>query len=350
MRTAVRTCRARHRDGASRLLGVHETHLSLSHDAGIASAVVSRRAEVRTAYDAATVRAAEEPLLATQPEGTLMALAASGLARVCAGLLDGVYGARVLLLVGAGNNGGDALYAGALLAGGAHGSRPCCSPTGCTRPAWPRCGGQAAGSSTTSRRTGPGGRRPPGHRRPRRPARPCSRGRRPAAGGRTGGRGRRTQRLDASTGEVDGVAVRADVTVTFGGLKVGLLVDPGADHAGVVELIDIGLDLPPAAVEVLQADDVAALLPRPDRESDKYRRGVVGVAAGSAEYTGAAVLCTGGALHGGVGMVRYLGDDEPAALVRARWPEVVVGEGRVQAWTVGSGGGADAAGGWNGRR
>ncbi len=42
-------------------------------------------------------------------------------------------------------------------------------------------------------------------------------------------------------------------------------------------------------------------------------------------------------------MVRYVGDDEPAALVRARWPEVVVGEGRVQAWTVGSGGGADAA-------
>jgi hydroxyethylthiazole kinase-like uncharacterized protein yjeF len=43
-------------------------------------------------------------------------------------------------------------------------------------------------------------------------------------------------------------------------------------------------------------------------------------------------------------MVRYLGDDAPAALVRSRWPEVVVGEGRVQAWTVGSGGGGDAAG------
>ena len=55
------------------------------------------------------------------------------------------------------------------------------------------------------------------------------------------------------------------------------------------------------------------------------------------------MLCTGGALRGGAGMVRYVGDDEPAALVRARWPEVVVGEGRVQAWTVGSGGGADAA-------
>jgi len=111
----------------------------------------------------------------------------------------------------------------------------------------------------------------------------------------------------------------------------------------VVELVEIGLDLPPATVEVLQTADVAALLPRPDRESDKYRRGVVGVAAGSARYTGAAVLCVGGALRGGAGMVRYLGADEPAALVRARWPEVVVGEGRVQAWTVGSGAGDDAA-------
>ncbi len=82
----------------------------------------------------------------------------------------------------------------------------------------------------------------------------------------------------------------------------------------------------------------------PTAHSDKYRRGVVGVAAGSAQYTGAAVLCVGGAVHGGAGMVRYVGDDEPTSLVRARWPQVVVGEGRVQAWAVGSGGGGDAAG------
>ena len=71
---------------------------------------------MRAAYDAATVRAAEQPLLEAQPEGTLMARAAAGLATVCAQLLGGAYGARVLLLVGAGNNGGDVLHAGALLA------------------------------------------------------------------------------------------------------------------------------------------------------------------------------------------------------------------------------------------
>src|SRR5579884_2183988 len=71
---------------------------------------------MRHGYDAAAIRAAEEPLLASQPEGTLMARAAAGLARTCAGLLDGVYGSSVVLLVGTGNNGGDALHAGARLA------------------------------------------------------------------------------------------------------------------------------------------------------------------------------------------------------------------------------------------
>jgi ADP-dependent NAD(P)H-hydrate dehydratase / NAD(P)H-hydrate epimerase len=150
--------------------------------------------------------------------------------------------------------------------------------------------------------------------------------------------------VDADTGEVSGPAVRADVTVTFGVLKAGLVVDPGAGQAGVVELIDIGLDLPDVApVEVLQAVDVARLVPRASRESDKYRRGVLAVAAGCEQYAGAAVLCTGGAIRGGAGMVRYVGADLPTALVRARWPEAVIGEGRVQAWSVGSGGGSDAA-------
>ncbi len=67
-------------------------------------------------YTAEEIRAAEEPLLAATPPGTLMQRAATGLATVCARLLHGVYGRRVTLLVGTGNNGGDALYAGARLA------------------------------------------------------------------------------------------------------------------------------------------------------------------------------------------------------------------------------------------
>ena len=159
--------------------------------------------------------------------------------------------------------------------------------------------------------------------------------------------------IDADTGAVDGPAVRADVTVTFGVIKPGLLIDPGAGHAGAVELIDIGLGPhlagEPAALAP-QAGDIGALLPRPGPESDKYRRGVVGVLAGSDRYAGAAVLATGGAVRGGAGLVRVVTATIPAAAVRRAWPEAVLSVhpdegdwdlpgsvGRVQAWVAGPG-------------
>src|SRR3954462_9752698 len=61
-------------------------------------------------------RAAERELMARLPEGMLMQRAAAGLAAAIVDLLGSAYGRRVLLLVGSGDNGGDALYAGALLA------------------------------------------------------------------------------------------------------------------------------------------------------------------------------------------------------------------------------------------
>src|SRR5215831_19061002 len=70
---------------------------------------------MRKAHDVATVRAAEHALMATVPPGALMQRAAAGLAAVCAGLAGKVYGARIVVLAGSGDNGGDALYAGARL-------------------------------------------------------------------------------------------------------------------------------------------------------------------------------------------------------------------------------------------
>ncbi|MEU8960973.1 NAD(P)H-hydrate dehydratase, partial [Streptomyces sp. NPDC048491] len=95
------------------------------------------------------------------------------------------------------------------------------------------------------------------------------------------------------------------------------------------------------AVEALQHADVADLLPVPAAESDKYRRGVVGVVAGSGRYPGAAVLAVAGALRGGAGAVRYVGPGGDAVI--ARFPETLVSDGspdkagRVQAWVVGPG-------------
>src|SRR5437016_695667 len=76
---------------------------------------------MRQAHEVAKVRAAESALMARLPEGTLMRRASFGLASVCAGLLGSGfgargYGARVVVLAGSGDNGGDALHAGAWLA------------------------------------------------------------------------------------------------------------------------------------------------------------------------------------------------------------------------------------------
>ena len=155
--------------------------------------------------------------------------------------------------------------------------------------------------------------------------------------------------VDADTGAVEGVAVRADLTVTFGTLKPGLVVGAGRAHTGRVHLVELGLALPPAPVELLEAADVARLLPRPGGPADKYSRGVLGIVAGSQTYPGAAVLATGAAVRAGAGMVRFVGTPHAAEQVRSRWPETVVSEatgaavvevGRVQAWVVGPGLGA----------
>jgi hydroxyethylthiazole kinase-like uncharacterized protein yjeF len=150
--------------------------------------------------------------------------------------------------------------------------------------------------------------------------------------------------VDVDTGELDGPAgsaVTAALTVTFGTHKVALLADPAALHAGTVHLVDIGLALPDADVESLQSDDVAALLPRPDPQAHKYTRGVAGVRAGSVTYPGAGVLCVAGAASGLCGMVRYVAGARDEVI--AAHPDVVTETGRVQAWTVGSGGGPDVA-------
>lgn len=75
----------------------------------------------------------------------------------------------------------------------------------------------------------------------------------------------------------------------------------------------------------------------PGASDDKYSRGVLGVVTGSDEYPGAAVLGVEAAARTGVGMVRYVGDDVPAAQVLQRRPETVTASGRVQAWLLGSG-------------
>lgn len=281
--------------------------------------------------------------MATLPDGALMQRAAAGLAHAVLDLLGNGYGRRVLLLVGSGDNGGDALFAGAMLARrGVAVEALLLSPDRTHRgglAALRAAGGRVRGDLDLSHPpdvvvdgiVGIGGTGPL---------------REQAA--------EVVERLGdvpfvavdvpsgvaVDSGEVTGPHVEAAVTVTFGTHKVAHLVDPAAQASGVVHLVDIGLDLPDADLTALQADDVAALLPVPGPAAHKYSRGLVGVRAGSAQYPGAGVLCTAGASCGLAGMVRYDGGAVDA--VRQAHPEVVIGPGQVQAWVVGSGGGDEA--------
>lgn len=303
---------------------------------------------MRRAHTVEQVRAAEAELMAQVPEGTLMQRAAAGLAYAVIDLLGSAYGRRVVLLVGSGDNGGDALYAGVRLA-----------RRGAQVEAW-LLSDRAHEAGVAALRAAGG-----------RVVRPGERSGAPSAarpevvidgivgiGGTPGLRDDAVRALDRLTGvpvvavdtpsgvgvdsgELDGPHVTAAVTVTFGTHKIAHLVDPAAAACGAVHLVDIGLDLPDAPVEALQPADVAALLPRPRPDAQKYLRGVVGVRAGSAQYPGAALLSVAGAGSGLAGMVRYVGDPAVADRVRTVHPEVV-GEGRVQAWVVGSGGGEHA--------
>jgi ADP-dependent NAD(P)H-hydrate dehydratase / NAD(P)H-hydrate epimerase len=319
---------------------------------------------MRDAYQVAAVRAAEHALMEIVPAGALMGRAAAGLASVCAALLarhpGRVYGTRVAVLVGSGDNGGDALYAGARLARRgvavtaiAAGSSVHPGGTAALRAAGGRVSGDADSIDHADLIVdgllgigGRGGLREPFAGLARQAARARQAGATVVAVDLPSG-------IDADTGVVDGPAVRADVTVTFGTIKPGLLIDPGAGHAGTVELVDIGLrpylkDGPCARAP--QRDDISELLPRPGAESDKYRRGVLGLLAGSDRFTGAVLLATGGAVRGGAGMVRVVTADAAAVLVRQAWPEAVVtahpdqgdwdllgSVGRVQAWVAGPG-------------
>lgn len=303
-------------------------------------------------YSVDAVRAAERAALGSTPPGALMQRAAAGLAVVCARQLRGrtgaISGRRAVLLLGSGSNGGDALWAGVrlrargvavtalLTTGHAHAEGLAALRAAGGRavqvadpPSAADLALLAGADLVVDGLVGLGGK--PGLREPAAalvaalPATAVV-----VAVDLPSG-------VDPDTGATPSTHVTADLTVTFGAAKNCLLLPPASVAAGRVELVDIGLSPGLPQVERLGPDDVARLWPVPEAGADKYRRGVLGVVAGSVGYPGAAVLATAGALRAGVGMVRYLGPDDATAAVRSAHPEVVAGPGRVQAWALGSG-------------
>lgn len=313
---------------------------------------------MRTAYPVDAIRAAEDSLLASLAEGDLMQRAVAGLTRVLVEelvSLGTVYGSSVLIIAGGGNNAGDGIHAGARLA--RRGSAVRVVRTGDhthdeALAALEAAGGReidaaaalsminsAAFDVVVDAVLGIGGRAGLSGIAAQLAAACADAGSRVVAVDLPSG-------VAADTGEVGDGAFAANRTVTFGGLKHCHLVQPGRGRCGHVDLVDIGLDLggpagqPPAEQVSLigwEVEDLARSWPRPDPLGDKYAKGVVGVDAGSGQYPGAAVLASTGAVRAGAGMVRFLGESVAAEAVVAALPNVVPGDGRVQATLLGSG-------------
>jgi hydroxyethylthiazole kinase-like uncharacterized protein yjeF len=330
-----------------------------------------------SAWQASTIRAAEEPLLASLP-GVLMQRAANALAtavlaelrrsrlietrrvslvepvetrrgslveRVESRPRSRAYGSRVLLAVGPGNNGGDALFAGAMLA-----------RRGVVVRAWLVAGRAHAEGLAAFRAAG-------GRDMETATAAALELQRADLVVDGVVGMGGRAglspevamfaqaaasakipvvavdlpSGLDADSSTLPPNAFRASLTVTFGGHKPCHLMEPARSACGRVQLVDLGLALPEPQLLQWEPADVASVWPLPTVTSDKYSRGVVGLDVGSARYPGAGVLAALGATHSGAGMVRFTGVAEAAARVVAAAPNVVVGEGRVEARVLGCG-------------
>ncbi|MHA6511127.1 NAD(P)H-hydrate epimerase [Tessaracoccus sp. Z1128] len=293
---------------------------------------------MRPVVTAAQMRSAEERVFAAEPGVDLMGRAAAEVARVAAAVAaDG----PVLVVAGPGNNGGDGLYAAALLAG--------------QRPVylWLASGSAHDGGLAAARGAG------------------CQEVDAVAAvdlltdcalvvdaltglGSRAGlppavatlavaceALGVPVVSVDLPSGlDADSGALHpsftAAHTVTFAALKPCHVMEPAATRCGRLHVVDIGVEVATDTLRQAEAADVARWWPVPSSTSDKYSRGVVMIDTGSEQYQGAAILGVSGALHAGAGMVRYTGR-VASGLILSRFPSVVIGEGRAQAMVVGSG-------------
>ncbi|HUR19021.1 MAG TPA: NAD(P)H-hydrate dehydratase [Acidimicrobiales bacterium] len=109
--------------------------------------------------------------------------------------------------------------------------------------------------------------------------------------------------VDGLTGEACPGAVSADLTVTFAALKPGLVLGAGREHAGRVEVADIGLPVGRCSMHVVDDADVVARLPHRPADAHKWKAAVF-VAAGSPGMTGAPQLVGRGAFRAGASTVR----------------------------------------------
>lgn len=135
--------------------------------------------------------------------------------------------------------------------------------------------------------------------------------------------------IDATTGFLLGTAFRADATVTFGLMKLGLLMGMGYEYAGAVTVVDIGI--PKKAIDFVEPrlytydeQDVDSLLPHRKRDTHKGSYGKVAVIAGSRNMAGASLFSAEAAYRMGCGLVRVCTVEANREIVQSRLPEALL--------------------------
>lgn len=265
--------------------------------------------EQMMAADRATVEAGT-------PVEVLMERAGWGLARAVRDLLGGTYGRRVALVCGKGNNGGDGLVAARVLRQWGMRAEVFELEGGLDRGGLVRSLARADVAVDAMLGTG---------------FRGTLEGDAAAAAEAMNVGGAPVVAcdiptgVDGTTGAVEGVAVRAVTTVCFASIKTGLLLHPGAAHAGTIRVEPIGIDVTRAPGEPayhLDEQDVSLLLPVRNAETHKWSAGGLFVVAGQAGMLGAAAMVGRSGLRTGAGIV-VLGVPGEEMASRAAGSEVV---------------------------
>lgn len=316
-------------------------------------------------YTASQVREAEKPYIeAADYDGYLMQRAADAVAAEAQDLLHGTENAKILLLIGPGNNGADTIYAGARLSANGHRvDAVVFDPSEKNLELIAREGGEGTrvldpehtlehltgydltidgilGTGSSGAVRGSAGE----YLHALREAQKNGHLGKVLAVDTPSG-------IDNNRGTVHEPVLRANRTVTFIGRKLPLGT-AHSEHAGDVKLYTLGvpeaLNHHKPAMRVMERQDYRDTLEIPDVHSHKYTRGVLGMLTGSLEYPGAALMSVRAALNCGVGMVRFgTNSHELRQLMIAHNPETVYFSGapalqRVTVWAGGSGSSHDS--------
>lgn len=137
--------------------------------------------------------------------------------------------------------------------------------------------------------------------------------------------------ISADDGQILGIAVKADLTVTFQEMKLGLLLYPGAEYAGKIHIVDIGIlsykkmnHTKQECFCYYEKEDVLGLFPKRMSYSNKGTYGKVLIIAGSEQMTGAAYLSAYAAYRMGVGLVKVLTAKAAIPVLHQLLPEAIV--------------------------